>query len=62
MLHHPRAITEEGRDLFAECSPVRDVISDWKKWSRGERVLAIVVTAALAALPLSLLLNLHPGG
>ncbi|HEX6440636.1 MAG TPA: hypothetical protein VF007_00510 [Stellaceae bacterium] len=41
---------------------MRDVISDWKRWSRGERVLAIVVTAVLAALPLSLLLNLHPGG
>jgi hypothetical protein len=41
---------------------VRDVVSDWKKWSRGERLLAIVVTAVLAALPVSLLLNLHPGG
>lgn len=62
MLHHPRAITEEGRDWFVECSPVRDLVSDWKKWSRGERVLAIVVTFVLAALPLSLLLNAHPGG
>jgi hypothetical protein len=54
---------EEGRGfLLAECSPVRDVISDWNKWSRGERVLAIIVTAVLAALPVSLLLNLHPGG
>jgi hypothetical protein len=63
MLYPLRAMTEQGREFgSAECSPVRDVISDWKKWSRGERVLAIVVTALLAALPLGLLLNLHPGG
>lgn len=52
-----------GRDWFAECSPVRDLVSDWNKWSRGERLLAIVVTFVLAAaLPLGLLLNAHPGG
>lgn len=63
MLHHPRANTGEGRDWSAECSPVRDLVSDWNKWSRGERLLAIVVTFVLAAaLPLGLLLNAHPGG
>ena len=41
---------------------MRDCVADWNKWSRGERVLAIVVTVVLAALPLSLLLTSHPGG
>jgi hypothetical protein len=41
---------------------VRDWVADWNKWSRGERVLAVVVTVVLAALPLSLLITAHPGG
>ena len=40
-----------------ECSPVRDWVADWNKWSRAERVLAVVVTVLLAALPLSLLIT-----
>jgi hypothetical protein len=43
-------------------SAVRDWVADWHKWSRGERVLAVLVTALLAALPLSLLLAARPGG
>jgi hypothetical protein len=34
---------------------MRDFIADWKKWSRAERVLAVVVGLALMALPLGLL-------
>lgn len=34
---------------------MRDFVSDWKRWSRAERVLAIVVTVLMAALPLGLL-------
>ncbi len=35
---------------------MRDMVADWKKWSRGERVLAVVVTLAMVGLPLGLLL------
>lgn len=41
---------------------MRDWVADWNKWSRGERVLAVVVTAVLAALPLSLVITGHVGG
>ena len=47
----------EGGDRWLECSPVRDWVADWNKWSRAERVLAVVVTVLLAALPLSLLIT-----
>lgn len=36
---------------------MRDWVADWNKWSRGERVLAVVVTVLLAALPLSLIIT-----
>jgi hypothetical protein len=36
---------------------MRDWIADWNKWSRTERVLALLVTFVLLALPLSLLLT-----
>jgi hypothetical protein len=36
--------------------PMRDFIADWKKWSRAERVLAVVVTSLMAALPIGLAL------
>ena len=35
---------------------MRDFIADWKKWSRGERVLAILMALLMAALPLGLAL------
>ena len=35
---------------------MRDLTADWKKWSRGERLLAVIVTALMFALPLGLLL------
>ena len=35
---------------------MRDVIADWKRWSRAERVLAILVTLLMVALPLGLAL------
>jgi hypothetical protein len=31
-----------------------DLVADWKKWSRGERVLAVVVTVLLVAVPIGL--------
>ena len=35
---------------------MRDFVADWKKWSRAERVLALLVAVSLVALPLSLLI------
>ena len=35
---------------------MRDMVADWKKWSRAERVFAVVVTVLMVALPLGLLL------
>lgn len=40
---------------------MRDLVADWKKWSRGERVLAVLVTLTLLALPLGLLLTAKAG-
>lgn len=36
---------------------MRDWMADWKRWSRAERVLAVLVAAILVALPLSLLIT-----
>lgn len=35
---------------------MRDWVADWKKWSRGERLLAVFVTGLMVALLLGLLL------
>ena len=35
---------------------MRDFVADWNRWSRAERVLAVLVTLMLVALPLGLLL------
>ena len=40
---------------------MRDLVADWKKWNRLERVLAIGLTLLLAALPLGLLLGSRIG-
>jgi hypothetical protein len=36
---------------------MRDLVADWKRWSRAERVLAVVVTMLMVALPLGLLIT-----
>ena len=36
---------------------MRDWVADWRKWSRAERVLAVLVTFVLLALPLGLLIT-----
>jgi hypothetical protein len=36
---------------------MRDLVADWKRWSRSERVLAVVVTVLMVALPIGLLLT-----
>ena len=47
-----RAMTDAARNW-----PMRDVVADWKKWSRTERLLAVLMTLILVALPLGLLLT-----
>jgi hypothetical protein len=36
---------------------MRDWISDWKKWSRGERCFAIALVVLALALPLGILIS-----
>jgi len=36
---------------------MRDLVADWNKWSAGERLLAVLVTSLMVALPLGLLLT-----
>jgi hypothetical protein len=36
---------------------MRDWMSDWKRWSRGERCFAIVLVILALALPLGLLIS-----
>jgi hypothetical protein len=38
-------------------SPGRDLVADWKKWSRAERILAVVGTLLRVALPFGLLMT-----
>ena len=40
---------------------MRDLVADWKRWSRTERVLAVIVTVLMVALPLGLLLTTRAG-
>ena len=40
---------------------MRDFVADWNRWSRGERVLAVLVSLVLVALPLGLLLTSKTG-
>lgn len=36
---------------------MRDWVADWRRWSRAERIFAIIVMFAMIALPLGLLLT-----
>ena len=40
---------------------MRDLVGDWKRWSRTERLLAVIVTVLMVALPLGLLLTTRVG-
>jgi hypothetical protein len=40
---------------------MRDWVADWRKWSSAERVFAIVLTLALLALPLGLMITSRAG-
>lgn len=45
------------REWLGGLGTMRDWVADWKKWSRSERVLAVLVAVMLLALPFSLLLT-----
>jgi hypothetical protein len=36
---------------------MRDLVADWKKWSRAERILALMGTLLMVGLPLGLLMT-----
>jgi hypothetical protein len=38
-----------------------DWVADWRKWSRSERVLAVLVTVLMVAVPLGMLLAAKVG-
>ena len=40
---------------------MHDWIADWRKWSRSERVLALLVTVLVIALPLGSMLSATVG-
>ena len=40
---------------------MRDLVADWKRWSRTERLLAVIVTVLMVAVPLGLLLTTRVG-
>jgi hypothetical protein len=37
--------------------PMRDLVADWKKWNRAERVLAVMGTLLMVVLPFGLLIT-----
>lgn len=36
---------------------MHDIVLDWKKWTRSERLLAVLMTGTLLALPIGLFLH-----
>ena len=50
MLSSPRASARKWNSM-------RDLVADWKKWSPAERILAVVVTILIIAVPLGVLLT-----
>jgi hypothetical protein len=39
---------------------MRDLVADWKRWSAGERLLAMVLISILIGLPLRMLIASAP--
>jgi hypothetical protein len=39
---------------------MRDLVADWKRWSAGERVLAMILISILIGLPLRALIASTP--
>jgi hypothetical protein len=52
------AFTEGSRERSMQHGvPMRDLVADWKKWSRAERVLAVMGTLLMVGLPFGLLIT-----
>jgi hypothetical protein len=51
----------KGGTVAAGVGSMRDMIADWKRWSRAERVFAVLVTFLMVALPLGLMLAASVG-
>jgi hypothetical protein len=51
----PKNAGRRGR-VAAGVGSMRDMMADWKRWSRAERVFAVLVTFLMVALPLGLML------
>jgi hypothetical protein len=49
-------MTAKSGKVAAGVWSMRDMVADWKKWSRAERVFAVLVTVLMVALPLGLML------
>ena len=47
----------ESGTVAAGVGSMRDMVADWKKWSRAERMLAVMFTLLMVALPLGLLMT-----
>ena len=52
----PKNDRQGSGKLAAGVRSMRDMVADWKKWSRAERVFAVLVTVLMVALPLGLML------
>ena len=60
------SVSRRARPAFAEGSrkrsmqhgvPMRDLAADWKKWSRAERLFAVMGTLLMVVLPFGLLIT-----
>ena len=56
----PKNVGKE-RQGAARVGSMRDMVADWKKWSRVERVFAVLVTLLMVAVPLGLMLAASVG-
>ena len=45
------------QNFGSEKNSMRDLVADWKKWSPAERILAVVVSLLIVAVPLGVLLT-----
>jgi hypothetical protein len=51
----------KGGDVAGEVRVMRDWVADWKKWSRGERTLAVCLAVMMIGVPLGYLLATKAG-
>jgi hypothetical protein len=54
---HENIRTRRCRTSAWKGDSMRDLVADWKKWSPAERILAVVVSLLIVAVPLGVLLT-----